>query len=163
MLMWVLLEDKLPHSSLPVLCRIHQCQVNAGYSVCIALQFLWRTSVQYHLMFVQYLYEFQLLLLLLSSGCGAECRFPSAAVNTCRRNSMGWAARGGLDDLLPKPLDIWAFSVGHSQLWGLPKCRDEQNTTANGVTGMSPVDYLCQGFWYILPVSACSLLASYDC
>jgi hypothetical protein len=34
----VFLEDKWPHSSLPVLCRIHQCQVMAGDTVHIALQ-----------------------------------------------------------------------------------------------------------------------------
>jgi hypothetical protein len=37
-ILWVLLESKCLHSSVPVLCRFHQCQVMAGDTVCIPLQ-----------------------------------------------------------------------------------------------------------------------------
>jgi hypothetical protein len=140
--LWVLFEGKCHHSSLRVPCSIHQCQVMTEETVPVKNEL----SVSSH---VQCLYEFHLFLLL-CSGCSPERGFPSAAVNTRGRDSVGRATRGGLDDILPEPLNIWAFSVGHSQLWALSKWRDEQSATPNGATGLSPVDCLCQGFCYLL-------------
>jgi hypothetical protein len=84
---------------------------------------------------IQCLYEFYLLLLFL--GCRTECRLANTAVDTCRRDSVGSSSRWGLDDILSKPFNLRATRLGHSQLWGLPKWRDRQSSTANSATGLS--------------------------
>ena len=85
-------------------------------------------------------------LLLLFEGCCTECCLSNTAVNTCRWDGMGRTARGRLDDILSKSLNIWAVSVGHSQLWGVYEWRDKQNSPPHSVAG------LCCLFHLFLPI-----------
>jgi hypothetical protein len=91
---------------------------------------------------------------LLFEGCRTECCLSDTAANTCRRDGMGSTARGRLDDILAKSLNIWAVSMGHSQLWGVYEWRDKQNATPYSFAGLS---VLFQHFLAILSVSAVSL------
>jgi hypothetical protein len=80
------------------------------------------------------LYLFHLLLF---EGCCTECCLSDTATDTCRRDSMGWTSRGWLDNILSKSLNIWAISMGHSQLWGVPEWRVKQDAPPYSIAGLS--------------------------
>lgn len=149
--LWVLLGDKWPPGSVPPLCRIHQCEANAGKTVCIVLQG-WSSFEEWVFRTVSCLSS-----ICMSFICFFCCCLQDAALNAgspvLRLTRAGETAWGEL------PGEDWTiFSANHSTYEPLAWATRNSEDFLSAEMSRTPLATVLQ---VCLQLTACSLLACY--